>query len=92
MARKDLLKGLMGDPLPRTEPTEPKIVKAEEPGSPARPRYSKGAIGAVSQSIAELKSRALIEVTADQIDPGGLEDRLGEDPEDMEQLLSLIHI
>lgn len=88
MARKDLLKGLMGDPLPRTEAAEQKTAKAEEPASPARPRYSKGAIGAVSQSIAELKSRALIEVPADMIDPGGLQDRLGEDPADMAAMMA----
>ncbi|EAQ02006.1 ParB-like partition protein [Pseudooceanicola batsensis HTCC2597] len=89
MARKDLLKGLMGDPPPKDDDAEKLTAvnfEAEEAASPARPRYSKGAIGAVSQSIAELKSRALIEVPADMIDPGGLEDRLDEDPADMEAL------
>jgi ParB family chromosome partitioning protein len=81
MARKDLLKGLMGAPE-----DEAKLTAVNEGPSPARPRYSKGAIGAVSQSIAELKSRALIEVTADRIDPGGLKDRLEEDPEGMASL------
>lgn len=91
MARKDLLKGLMGDPPPAADKpaTETKLTAvnpAEEAPSPARPRYTKGAIGAVSQSIAELKSRALIEVSTDVIDPGGIEDRLEEDREDMEKL------
>ena len=92
MARKDLLKGLMGDPppasdkSPATEKTLTAVKPAEEASSPARPRYKKGAIGAVSQSIAELKSRALIEVSADLIDPGGIEDRLEEDRADMEKL------
>ncbi|WP_375176178.1 plasmid partitioning protein RepB [Pseudooceanicola sp.] len=88
MARKDLLKGLMGDPPPKPDP-EKKLTavnSAPEAPSPARPRYTKGAIGAVSQSIAELKSRALIEVSADVIDPGGIEDRLEEDRADMEKL------
>lgn len=87
MARKDLLKGLMGDPPPTTDTKLTAVNSAaEEPPSPTRPRYSKGAIGAVSQSIAELKSRALIEVSADQIDPGGIEDRLEEDRADMDKL------
>jgi len=89
MARKDLLKGLMGDPPPAPAP-EKKLTAvnsaAEEAPSPARSRYSKGAIGAVSQSIAELKSRALIDVSPEMIDPGGIEDRLEEDREDMEKL------
>lgn len=75
MARKDLLKGLM-------QPEEP----AEAPAPRPQHRYSKGAIGAVSQSIAELKRRALEEIPADLIDNGGLKDRLGEDPEEFERL------
>ena len=79
----------MGDPPPKSEPTE-KLTAVNSPPeaaiSPARPRYSKGAIGAVSQSIAELKSRALIEVDAALIDPGGIEDRLEEDKADQEKL------
>lgn len=70
MARKDLLKGLMGD--------SPKIKTG--PKAPA-PRMTKGAIGAVSKSIADLKSRALMDVIADQISPGGLRDRLDDDPQ-----------
>lgn len=87
MARKDLLKGLMGDPPPATEAKLTAVNReAEEAPSPARPRYTKGAIGAVSQSIAELKSRALLEVDPALIDPGGIEDRLEEDHADMEKL------
>lgn len=84
MARKDLLKGLMGEVDP------PKAAELETKSAPARPsqtpRYTKGAIGAVSQSIAELKSRALIEITSDQIDPGGMKDRLDDDAEADAQL------
>ncbi len=79
MARKDLLKGLMEGAAP-PKPTE---------DAPApRRAYSKGAIGAVSQSIAELKSRSLIEVPSDMIDPAGLTDRLGEDPAAFESLVN----
>jgi ParB family chromosome partitioning protein len=45
----------------------------------AKPRYTTGAIGAVSQSIADLKSRSVIEVDPRMIDTAGLHDRLGED-------------
>ncbi|RMC30792.1 plasmid partitioning protein RepB [Paracoccus alkanivorans] len=75
MARKDLLKGLM---------TEGASAARED--SPAPPRYSRGAIGAVSRSIADLKSRALIEVPADMIDDAGIKDRLDDDPEGIEAL------
>lgn len=44
----------------------------------ARPRYSTGAIGAVSQSIADLKSRSVTEIQPDLIDAGGLGDRVEE--------------
>ncbi|MEO0677196.1 MAG: plasmid partitioning protein RepB [Pseudomonadota bacterium] len=72
MARKDLMKGLMGG------------VEPQKPTSPARPAaYTKGAVGAVSRSINELKSRAILEVPADLIDDdGGLRDRLEHSAED----------
>lgn len=45
----------------------------------ARPRYTKGAIGAVSRSIEDLKRRSIVEVDARMIDAGGFKDRLDED-------------
>lgn len=78
MARKDLLKNLMAaPPLP------------EEGRSPL-PRSDRGAIGAVSKSISELKSRAIIEVPADMIDDAGIEDRLDDDPAGIESLTESI--
>jgi len=63
MARKDLLKGLLnGSDTPA-------------PHTPA-PRMTRGAIGAVSQSIADLRTRALVDVPAEMIDGAGLRDRL----------------
>jgi len=70
MARKDLMKGLMGEDAPSDPPAR---VDA------ARPRYSKGAIGAVSRSIEDLKRRSVVEVDARMIDCGGLKDRLDDD-------------
>lgn len=91
MARKDLLKGLMDDA--HVDDKSLSTSPAPDAGGsdiPARPRYQKGAIGAVSQSIADLKSRSLIEIDPNEIDAGGLIDRLGEDPSDREALVASI--
>lgn len=72
MARKNLLKGLM-----EAMPAQPDTTL---------PRYERGAIGAVSKSIDDLKRRAIIDVPPDMIDNAGLRDRLDEDPEGMAAL------
>lgn len=72
MARKDLLKGLMGTGS---------LGGAGGPTPPLPPRPAKGAIGAVGQSIAELRNRSVIEVPTDQIDHAGIRDRLDDDPD-----------
>lgn len=72
MARKNLLKGLMDAPPAPPEDDAPARVDV------AKPRYGSGAIGAVSQSISDLKSRAVQEVDPRMIDQGGLQDRLEE--------------
>lgn len=71
MARKNILKGLME--APKTDNNPPARVDA------AKPRYTTGAIGAVSQSIADLKRRSVIEVDPRLIDTAGLHDRLDTD-------------
>ncbi|MFC2970520.1 plasmid partitioning protein RepB [Acidimangrovimonas pyrenivorans] len=81
MARKDLLKGLMEG---AGEPDRPARVDA------ARPRYSTGAIGAVSQSIAELKSRSVAEIEPDLIETAGVRDRLEDHPDEIEALTESI--
>ncbi len=80
MARKNLLAGLMG-PQPEVEAT---VVAAPAPApakpmsiDPERPRYAKGAVGAISRSVAELQARALSDIDANLIDAGGLPDRVG---------------
>ena len=78
MARKNLLKDLM--PAETAEPAPP---------SPA-PRYQKGAIGAVSKSIADLKSRSVVDLDPDLITGAGMEDRLDDDPEDQARLVASI--
>ncbi|MGP9804912.1 plasmid partitioning protein RepB [Paracoccus sp. NSM] len=73
MARKDLLKNLMNAPAPSDE-------------ARVAHRSDRGAIGAVSKSINELKSRAIIEVPADLIDDAGISDRFDDDAEGIEAL------
>lgn len=84
MARKGILSGLMDQ---QAAPAQP----AAEPArvDPNKPRYGKGAIGAVSQSIAELKSRSISQVDPRMIDGAGLKDRLG-DEADIESLMESI--
>jgi len=77
MGRKNLLQDLMGAPE----------TKAAEP---SRPRQTKGAIGAVSKSIADLKSRSVTELDPAHILPGGLKDRLEGDGEADETLVASI--
>ncbi|RJE78599.1 plasmid partitioning protein RepB [Paracoccus sp. JM45] len=76
MSRKDLLKGLMETP----------DAPAGGTPAPVTPRPQRGAIGAVSQSIADLKARALIEVAPELIDMAGFRDRLDTDPDSIVSL------
>lgn len=69
MARKDVLKGLM---TPSQTPVDP----------PAPPRAQRGAIGAVSKSIADLKARSVVELDPHLIRAGGVQDRLESDAEE----------
>lgn len=83
MARKNLLQGLMesAPPAPETKAATPSggDGRAPSPALPTGPnpaRAPKGAIGAVSQSIAALKARALVDIDPGLIDDGGMADRL----------------
>ena len=76
MSRKDVLKGLL-NPLPSE-------------ATPIPQRVQKGAIGAVSRSIADLKARAVIELDPFLIDAGGMTDRLESDAAEDETLLASI--
>lgn len=77
MARKDLLKGLMEAPAAKADSGPP-------------PRFERGAIGAVSKSINDLRSRAIIDVSPDLIDNAGLKDRLDADAEGLADLIASI--
>ncbi len=90
MARKDLMKGLMsedeGSPSPAAK-SDPQSPAPEAPRKRAGPRYSKGAIGAVSQSIADLKTRSIVDLDPFTIEAGGLQDRLEHDDADHAALM-----
>lgn len=79
MARKDLLKDLISGTPATARPAQ-------------SPRMTKGAIGAVSQSIADLRTRALVDVPADLIDDAGLTDRLDEDADGIAALADSIKL
>ena len=76
------MKGLMDEPS--TPPAPAARVDA------AKPRYSKGAIGAVSRSIEDLKRRSILEVDARMIDNAGLQDRLDQNDKDLALLITSI--
>ena len=90
MGRKDLLRELMAPPPARNEAESETEAAAGEAARPEasrpeasrparRARQSKGAIGAVGQTIADLKSRALVDLDPGLIDAGGVVDRLDHD-------------
>lgn len=78
MGRKNLLSSLLAP-----APEAPTAASSEVPAVPAvRARSGRGAIGVVSQSLAELKARAVLDLDPWLIEAGGLPDRLESDPED----------
>ena len=80
MARKNLLKDLLSDPpSPEGAP--------EVPALPDRVRAGRGAIGAVSRGIADLKARAILDLDPFLIDAGGVTDRLKHDEADHARLM-----
>ncbi|WP_299935143.1 plasmid partitioning protein RepB [uncultured Pelagimonas sp.] len=70
-----------------TPPKSAKTSKETDQFDPARPRRSTGAIGAVSQSIAQLKSRSVIEIDPFDIKDGGLQDRLDHQEDEHQALM-----
>ncbi|MGB0854209.1 MAG: plasmid partitioning protein RepB [Pikeienuella sp.] len=72
-----------GQAAPETKSAAPK-------SAPKPPRAQRGAIGAVSQSIAALKARALIDLDPDLIDDGGMADRLEVDAASHQELVASI--
>lgn len=85
MARKNLLKGLIEGTTAAAE-----VNDAGSRVDSARPRYTTGAIGAVNQSIAALKSRSVADVDVRMIDTAGMRDRLGGSDDDLDMLIQSI--
>lgn len=80
MARKNLLTGLTA--------VKPEAAETGEDAAPPA-RRGGGAIGVVGRSFAQMRANSVIEVPADLIDAAGIEDRLGEDPEQAALIESL---
>lgn len=89
VARKNLLSSLINQ---QDADKASEIKQGQNPlaAAIARPRYTKGAIGAVGQSIAELKSRSIAEIDPFDIDQGGVTDRLDENEDDHQALMASI--
>lgn len=83
MVRKNLLKELMETPNVSAPPARLETRTARGPVG--------GAIGAVSQGIADLRARAVIEIDPHLIRAGGLTDRLEHDEQDHAKLIEQIH-
>ncbi len=90
MGRKNLLQGLMDGADAADDTAKDKGTGGEARAETTRPRYSGGAIGAVSQSIAELKSRALLELDPFVIESAGVQDRLDDEDADHDALVASI--
>ena len=87
MARKNLLKGLMDEAAkPDGDAAEKQSLNAGV--DTEMPKRRTGAIGAVSRSIAELKSRSVVDLDPHDIKAGGVTDRLEHDEADHKQLMN----
>lgn len=80
MARKNLLAGLDAPELPAGNSGVPL------PTLPPAP--SRGAVGAVSRSIEQIRAQGVAEIAPDLIDASFVEDRLGEASEDLASLVA----
>lgn len=91
MARKNLLLGLSDPQLPAgNSPAEP----SGEGQKVAPPHLgmmgTRGAIGAVTRSIEQLKAQSVVEIAPDQIDASFISDRLETSPESHQALVESI--
>lgn len=84
MARKNLLRDLLTQDADAAASEAPALPDAE------RARPARGAIGAVSRGIADLKARAVVDLDPFAIDAGGVADRLEHDEADHARLMASI--
>src|SRR5271157_831641 len=88
MARKNLLTGLAGAELPAGNSMSPSPTEAVE--AVANFGGGRGAIGAVSRSIEQIKSHSIVDLATHLIDHSFIEDRLEVSPEDQAHLTASI--
>jgi ParB family chromosome partitioning protein len=91
MARKNLLLGLSDPELPAGN--SPSSLPSE--GQKVAPAHlgimgTRGAIGAVTRSIEQLKAQSIVEIAPDQIDASFISDRLETSPESHQSLVESI--
>jgi len=98
MARKNLLLGLTGAELPAGNSTAEPHGEPDPRAAEVRPHTTphfgvggtRGAIGAVSRSIEQLKAQAVVELATALVDVSFISDRLQGAPEDHENLVASI--
>lgn len=91
MARKNLLLGLAGTELPAGNSVEETALDAHKAQAPHLGLMgTRGAIGAVTRSIEQLKAQSIVELPPDLIEPSPIADRLASSPESHEALVESI--
>jgi ParB family chromosome partitioning protein len=89
MARKNLLMGLSGPELPAGN-SSPNLSGEGYKAPHLGIMGTRGAIGAVTRSIEQLKAQSVLELSPDQIEPSFISDRLETSPESHHSLVESI--
>ena len=91
MARKNLLTGLLGDELPAGNSADQAAPEAEKAAPPhLGVMGTRGAIGAVTRSIEQLKAHSIVEIPPELIEASFIADRLESTPESHRALVDSI--
>jgi ParB family chromosome partitioning protein len=91
MARKNLLTGLLSDELPAGNSADQAAPEAEKAAPPhLGVMGTRGAIGAVTRSIEQLKAHSIVEIPPDLIEASFIADRLESTPESHRALVDSI--
>jgi len=91
MSRKNLLTGLLGDELPAGNSPAQAHPEAEKAAAPhLGVMGTRGAIGAVTRSIEQLKAHSIVDLDPELIDPSFIADRMQSTPESHKALVDSI--
>jgi len=91
MARKNLLLGLTDAELPAGNSSEQVALDVHKAPAPhLGVMGTRGAIGAVTRSIEQLKAQSIVDIAADLIEPSPIADRLTSSPESHKALVDSI--